>query len=590
MSRIWPLQQIKMFKFLKNVFASKPAENNGAGSNGTIRMAPGYTQPARLKPVVPSAPPKIQAIPKPPAPDIGNGSSNANDKDVHISLQAVLNGLPPQLKSRLRQSDVGDAEILISLEKILSQLSLGSIKITFGEMRRAAPQIFSSQNDLDQTPVALPLGEILAQLNPGLLFRRQSQKRIEVPEEIRSPFGDNGQGLIFSVGPAKAPAPAQVSTIAPAPQPATLPPRQVSSVPPPAPLPAIPFRSSLNSSPTPPPPTATPAGFPPAARTASSVVRGGVGAAPASAPHSPVPAQPAQPAPRAAAPAGEVASLNVPLSLVAEGWPESLRLEIAQLSLIEASIAVPIQALKEALQRGKVFFTWKVLRSWLRPAPLPAVSAHDNTSLELPLKVIAPLFVARQRDLATSQQKVAIDETIPNLFFGLPQPDSSTAGSPATASCAVTRPVDTNFYSANDDANAPVVTETPVKRAGPSGTAFLTRCATPNEIVSRAAALNGISGALIALPDGLMVASKLSADLNGDTLAAFLPQIFGKVNQCTKELRMGELNNLNFTVGNVPWKIFRVNAIFFAAFGRAGQPLPTAELASLAGELDRKKQ
>jgi hypothetical protein len=51
---------------------------------------------------------------------------------------------------------------------------------------------------------------------------------------------------------------------------------------------------------------------------------------------------------------------------------------------------------------------------------------------------------------------------------------------------------------------------------------------------------------------------------------------------------MGELNNLNFTIGNIPWKIFRVNAIFFAAFGRAGQPLPTGPLASLASELDHK--
>ena len=85
-----------------------------------------------------------------------------------------------------------------------------------------------------------------------------------------------------------------------------------------------------------------------------------------------------------------------------------------------------------------------------------------------------------------------------------------------------------------------------------------------------------------------MVASRIPADLNGDTLAAFLPQIFAKMTQCTKELRMGELNNLNFTVGNVPWKIFRVNAIFFAAFGRPGQPLPTAQLAALAGDLDHK--
>ena len=90
------------------------------------------------------------------------------------------------------------------------------------------------------------------------------------------------------------------------------------------------------------------------------------------------------------------------------------------------------------------------------------------------------------------------------------------------------------------------------------------------------------------LLDGLMVASRLSPDLNGDTLAAFLPQIFSKISQCTKELRMGELNNVNFTVGNVPWKIFRVNAIFFAAFGRAGEPLPTAQLAALASELDHR--
>ena len=150
--------------------------------------------------------------------------------------------------------------------------------------------------------------------------------------------------------------------------------------------------------------------------------------------------------------------------------------------------------------------------------------------------------------------------------------------------------MDTNYYSVNDGTEAPAPVDTAVKRAGPTGTAFIAKCATPNEIVSRAASLSGVSGALVALPDGLMVASKLSADLNGDTLAAFLPQIFGKVNQCTKELRMGELNNLNFTVGNVPWKIFRVNAIFFAAFGRAGQPLPSAELAALAGELDHKKQ
>jgi predicted regulator of Ras-like GTPase activity (Roadblock/LC7/MglB family) len=135
----------------------------------------------------------------------------------------------------------------------------------------------------------------------------------------------------------------------------------------------------------------------------------------------------------------------------------------------------------------------------------------------------------------------------------------------------------------------PHVSDTEFRRQPLPGTDFLSRGATPKEVVERAILLEGVAGAIVALPDGLKVADKVPPELNADTLAAFLPQLYGRVNQCSKELRMGELNNLNFTVGNVPWKIFRVNAVYFAAFGRAGQALPTAQLAMLATELDRKR-
>jgi predicted regulator of Ras-like GTPase activity (Roadblock/LC7/MglB family) len=101
-------------------------------------------------------------------------------------------------------------------------------------------------------------------------------------------------------------------------------------------------------------------------------------------------------------------------------------------------------------------------------------------------------------------------------------------------------------------------------------------------------ALPGVGGVLITLPDGLMVANRLQPNLNAEALAAFVPQIFGRVSQCTKELQMGDLTDLNFVVGNVPWKILRVNAVYFAAFGQERKPLPTAELAGLAAELDFK--
>jgi predicted regulator of Ras-like GTPase activity (Roadblock/LC7/MglB family) len=323
-----------------------------------------------------------------------------------------------------------------------------------------------------------------------------------------------------------------------------------------------------------------------------------VGAAPAPPPPKepslPIsPLTPREPRPQPVRPTAELQTLQIPLHSLAEAWPEALRHEISQLNLGDAKVSLPAETVELALKRGKVSFPWKVLRSWIKPAPLPTVSVHDNVVLDLPLKLIAPLFLNRHKDAGKLQQRVALDENIPNLFFGLPEPGApSPAETAAPASHAVSKPVDTNYYVWDDNADTARVDETQIKRRPePSlGTSFVTRYATPNEVVSRAAALDGVAGALIALPDGLMVASRLSPDLNGDTLAAFLPQIFGKVSQCTKELRMGELNNLNFTVGNVPWKIFRVNAIFFAAFGRPGQPLPSGQLVALAAELDRKKQ
>jgi predicted regulator of Ras-like GTPase activity (Roadblock/LC7/MglB family) len=102
-------------------------------------------------------------------------------------------------------------------------------------------------------------------------------------------------------------------------------------------------------------------------------------------------------------------------------------------------------------------------------------------------------------------------------------------------------------------------------------------------------ALPGVVGVVVTLPDGLRVASEVPAEFNADTLAAFIPQLFERMNSSAKELRMGALNNVSFTVGNIPWRIYRVNAVYLAAFGRAGEALPAVQLVSLAGELDRKK-
>jgi predicted regulator of Ras-like GTPase activity (Roadblock/LC7/MglB family) len=242
--------------------------------------------------------------------------------------------------------------------------------------------------------------------------------------------------------------------------------------------------------------------------------------------------------------------------------------------------------------------------------------------LELPLKVIAPLFLTRQKAAPPQRQAVLPPADIPILFFGFPQPQAEAPVLEAPVPIAqqaeapvlerpvseapikapepeVNRPAlkpvdaklaDSNYYMWGETNDAPRMDETEYKHPQKPATDFTSRYATPQEIITRAMALPGVAGTLVALPDGLKVASQIPSDLNADTLAAFLPQIYDRVSQCTKELRMGVLNNFNFTVGNVPWKIFRVNAVYFAAFGRAGEALPTAQLAALAAELNRKKQ
>lgn len=287
--------------------------------------------------------------------------------------------------------------------------------------------------------------------------------------------------------------------------------------------------------------------------------------------------------------------MTLSLAELAGSWPDAVRTEIVQNNMTAAKVVLPEKLIEQGLKLGKVAFSWRELRSWIQPTRPSSISVNDSIVLELPLKVIAPLFLARQN--ASRSAKKAVDENveaIPSLFYASTPPPPPPQPEPhRQEALAENKLEDTNYYVWKDTDDAPDENDV-TQRAGKAigakiaDTAFLRRYATPNEIVSKAAALDGVAGAIIALPDGLLVASRIPSDLNADTLAAFLPQIFGRVSQSTKELRMGDLNNLNFTIGNTPWKIFRVGAIFFAAFGRTAEPLPTAQLAGLAAELDRK--
>jgi predicted regulator of Ras-like GTPase activity (Roadblock/LC7/MglB family) len=554
--------------------------------------------------------PAVTATPQPATAPVTHASMTAQVTDiseVEMPLLPILEKLPPDLRSKwmVGGTNLGEANVCISVEKILPQLALGTVKITFGELRTAAPGLFRMGEEYDSLPIVLPLNDILARLNPMLLARNPGQKTITAPPEIAGPFGSGAQGVTFantllkSTPPTthfiKKP-PAQPEPIKmPSPVPVTPPPPSFGqrTITPAPSAPTLPMSPRLNK----------PAQSFPAAPTVPSpvpyikpVTR------PIATPISTIPAIPAAPiapvtpAVRATPVPPEGQTILTPLAALSENWPETLRLEIVQLNLQIAQVALPANLIEPALKRGRVIFPWQQLRSWIRPKP-PGVSNHDGIELELPLKVLAPLFLPRQkREVKPKTQPALPPSSIPNLFFGFPQPQPEEMAPPLNAPDVVplVKPLDaklaeTDYYVWGDGADAPRSVETEYKRAPMPATDFSSRRATPKEIIERAVKLPNVVGAVVALPDGLKVAYHLPPDLNPDTVAAFLPQLFSRVSQCSKELRMGELNNLNFTIGNVPWKIFRVNAVYFAAFGRAGEPLPTAQLAVLAGELDRKK-
>jgi predicted regulator of Ras-like GTPase activity (Roadblock/LC7/MglB family) len=271
---------------------------------------------------------------------------------------------------------------------------------------------------------------------------------------------------------------------------------------------------------------------------------------------------------------------------MAETWPEELKKEILAKSLADENVRLDGAMVEAGLKRGRVTMIWMQLRMLAKASSEPSV--HDELELELPLKVLAPLFFAAQKKLSGSKKQASVSDEIPNLFFGFPQA-APTPRTSAPGSADKTQ-ADSNFYVWGDTQDKPVEDDGVHAPPPVPQTDFLSRQTQPKEVVARAKALPGVLGVVITLPDGLRVASEVPEEFNADTLAAFVPQLFERMNQSARELRMGTLNNVSFTVGNVPWKIFRVNAVYVAAFGRAGESLPSADLAALASELDRKKQ
>lgn len=110
------------------------------------------------------------------------------------------------------------------------------------------------------------------------------------------------------------------------------------------------------------------------------------------------------------------------------------------------------------------------------------------------------------------------------------------------------------------------------------------------EIVERTATLRGVAGALITTVDGLPVAFHLPTNLSGNAVAAFIPQMYTRITQYTRDLKLGDAKHLTIFVENVPLQIFKSGSVYFTALGKANENLPKPQLTAIAGALARPLQ
>ncbi|MGA1238667.1 MAG: roadblock/LC7 domain-containing protein, partial [Limisphaerales bacterium] len=290
-------------------------------------------------------------------------------------------------------------------------------------------------------------------------------------------------------------------------------------------------------------------------------------------------------------------TVAVPVNQVIDSLPDAIKGSLIQAKAQNASFHLPAADLEKSLKSGKVVFSWKTLRTSLQPATMSSTTpAADQIEVTLPLHIVAPLFLATHKP-AAPQKKVAIAQDIPDVFANRQVATETPAApeTPAPPAPAPQAPIPTSTPAQAPQHSIPIpvpaipppnpvqapATQTIGEIFGQTGRTSWT----PAEIAQNTTTLPGVSGAIVALPDGLLVAAKLAPGLDPDTIAAFLPQMYGRTSQYTKELRLGDPKKITFIVDDMPLLIYRGSGVFFGVFGQNGETLPNPQLDVIAAQL-----
>ena len=476
---------------------------------------------------------------------------------AHLSLAAIVSRFPAELQANVLHAPDAAATIALPVMLIHKQLATGTVRMSYASLHRQAPQgVFAPITVGDKRQVEIPLQEIFRHVSPHALKRRVDQRPLDLAESDFNLFGNEENPYEIAPTTPDNPPPraarkdSTVLNLQPAPS-SRIGKPDLSS--PPAPSGIRPPNGMRTVAPPPGFSTAAPA-----------------------------------PAPVAAVPKSDEPPLILPLARLSNAWPAQICGEITAFDA-DTTVALDVGVVASGLARGKVTFTWGDIFAGLTPAPAEPSAFDAATVLTLPLKVVAPAFLAASNKAKTERKVVQIDDTIPALFNDgrEPAPVAEAVAAPVEELPAAPVPEPVAAPQAVAAEPAPQkIPETVGEIFGePDKLEF-----TPAEIVAGTVKLPGVAGATVALQEGLAVATSLPEGVKGDVVAAFLPQIFARLNQYAGEMKLGEVDDLLFTTHGAHCQIYRLGFVYFAILGHPGAALPWHELRLIAAELGRQTQ
>ena len=108
----------------------------------------------------------------------------------------------------------------------------------------------------------------------------------------------------------------------------------------------------------------------------------------------------------APAPKSDKPPLTLSLAPLINSWPEQICGEITAFDPA-TTVALDADAVAAGLAKGKVAFTWGEILAGLTPVPSEPTALDEATVLPIPLKVVAPAFLAASGQGQARAQKSA---------------------------------------------------------------------------------------------------------------------------------------------------------------------------------------